>query len=52
MGLVVQPAQPCAELGAHARVERAERLVEQEHLGVDRERAGETHALALAAGEL
>jgi hypothetical protein len=50
--LVVQPAQPGAQLLAHARVERAERLVEQQHLGLDRERAGERHALALAAGEL
>ena len=31
--LVVQPAQPDAQLGADARVERAERLVEQQHLG-------------------
>ena len=37
-----------ADLG----VERAERLVEQQHLRLDRERAGERHALALAAGEL
>ena len=41
-----------AQLLAHARVERAERLVEQQHLRLDRERAGERHALALAAGEL
>ena len=34
------------------RVERAERLVEQQHLGLDRQRAGERHALALAAREL
>ena len=34
------------------RVERAERLVEQQHLGLDRERARERDALALAAGEL
>ena len=50
--LVVQPAQPGAQLGADARVERAERLVEEQHLGLDRERAGQAHALALAAGEL
>ena len=50
--LVVQPAQPLAQLGAHLGVERAERLVEQQHLRLDRERAGERHALALAAGEL
>ena len=50
--LVVQPPQPDAQLGAHARVERAERLVEQQHLRLGRERAGERHALPLAAGEL
>ncbi len=50
--LVVQPPQPRAQLLAHARVERAERLVEQQHLGLDRERARERHALPLAAREL
>ena len=50
--LLVEPAQPDAQLGAHARVERAERLVEQEHGRVDRERAREAHPLALPAGEL
>ena len=50
--LVVQPAQPDAQLRAHARVERAERLVEQQHLGLGREGAGERHALPLATGEL
>src|SRR5581483_6680562 len=34
------------------RVERGERLVEEEDAGVARERAGERDALALAAGEL
>ena len=48
----MEAAQPPAQLGAHPRVERAERLVEQQHLGLDRERPGERHALALAAGEL
>ena len=50
--LVVQAAQPLAQLGADLGVERAERLVEQQHPRLDRERAGERHALALAAGEL
>ena len=50
--LVVKAAQPLAQLGAHPRVERAERLVEQQHLRLDRERPGERHPLALAAGEL
>ena len=52
MRLVVQPAQPLAQLGAHLRVERAERLVEQQHRRIDRERPREAHPLALAAGEL
>src|SRR5918911_192588 len=50
--LVVEAAQPGAQLLAHARVERAERLVEQQDLRLDGERAGEGHALALAAREL
>ena len=33
-------------------VERGERLVEQQHLGIDREAARERDALLLAAGEL
>ena len=48
----MQAAQPLAQLGADLRVERAERLVEQQHPRLDRQRAGERHALALAAGEL
>ena len=50
--LVVQAAQPVAQLLADLRVERAERLVEQQHLGLHGERAGQCHALALAAREL
>ena len=50
--LVVEAAQPGAQLLAHRGVERAERLVEQQHARLDGERAGEGHALALAAGEL
>jgi hypothetical protein len=50
--LVVQPPQPAPQLLAHLGVERAERLVEQQHLRLDRQRAGQRHALALAAGEL
>ena len=48
----MQAAQPGAQLLAHAGVERAERLVEQQHLRLDGERAGERHPLALAAREL
>ncbi len=39
-------------LAAQLEVERAERLVEQQHLGVVDQRAGERDALLLAAGEL
>ena len=49
---VVQVAQPQAQLRAHLGVERAERLVEQQHLGLDGQRPGQGHALALAAREL
>ena len=38
MHLVVEAAQPAAELLAHPRVERAEGLVEQEHARLDGER--------------
>ena len=37
---------------AELQVERAERLVEEQHAGPVHERPGERHALALAAGEL
>ena len=50
--LVVQPPQPSAQFLAHLGVERAEGLVEQQHLRLDRERARQGDALALAAGEL
>ena len=50
--LAQQLAQLAAHLGLRVRVERGERLVEQQHLRVARERAGERDALALAAGEL
>ena len=49
---VVEAGEPLPELCPDACVERAERLVEEEHLGLRRERACEAHALALAAGEL
>jgi hypothetical protein len=52
MQLVVQAAQPAAQLLAHLGVQRAEGLVQQQHLGLDRQRAGQGDALALAAREL
>ena len=50
--LVVQPAQPAAQLLADLGVERAEGLVEQQHLGLHRQRPGQRDPLALPAGEL
>jgi len=50
--LVVEAAQPGAQLLAHARVEGAEGLVQQEHAGLHRERPGQGHPLALPPGEL
>ncbi|MNT13424.1 hypothetical protein D3C72_1483940 [compost metagenome] len=49
---IVQAAQPAAQLLAHLGVERAEGFVEQQHLGLHRQRAGQRDALALAAGQL
>ena len=50
--VVVQPAQPLPQLLAHLGVERAERLVEQQHLRLDRERPRQRDALTLTAREL
>ena len=50
--LAVQPPQLLLEARARDRVERAERLVHQQHRRVGRERAREADALALPAREL
>jgi hypothetical protein len=50
--VVVQAAQPAAQLLAHLGVERAEGLVEQQDLRLDGQRPGQRDALALAAGKL
>ena len=50
--LVVEPAQPLAQLLADLRVQRTERLVEQQHLGLHRERPGQRHPLPLPTREL
>ncbi len=50
--VLVQAPQPLAQLRADLGVQRAERLVEQEHARLDRQCAGERHPLALAAREL
>jgi len=48
----MQVAQPAAQVAPYLGVERAERLVEQQHARLDGQRAGQRHALALAAREL
>ena len=50
--LVVQPAQPGPQILTDLGVQRPERLVEQQHLRVYGQRAGQGHALTLTAGEL
>ena len=50
--LVVQAAQPVAQLAAHARVQRAERLVQQQHPRLHGQRPGQRHPLALSPAEL
>ena len=52
MNLLMQPAQPATQLLPHLGVKRAERLVEEQHFRLDRERTGQRHPLTLAAGEL
>ena len=52
MDLVVQPAEPGAQLLADLRVEAAERLVQEQHLGPRRQGPRQRHPLPLAAGEL
>src|SRR5580693_7563692 len=52
MHFVMQPAEPGSQILADLGVQRTERFVEQQHLRVDRQRACQRHALALAAGEL
>ncbi len=49
---VVKLAQPASQLGANLGIQRAERLVEQQHTGLDRERARQCDSLSLSAREL
>ena len=51
-GLVLQRLQLDLHLLAQLIVERGKRLVEQQHLRLRRERAGERNALLLTAGDL
>ena len=50
--VVVQAAQPAAQLFAHLGVQGTKRLVEQQHFGFDRQGAGQGNALALPTREL
>ena len=50
--VVVEMSEPLPQLLPNACVERAERLVEEQHPGLDRERACKRHALALPTREL
>ena len=47
--LVVEAAKPPSQLAADVRVERPERLVEQQHARLNRERPRQRHPLALSA---
>ena len=49
---VLQVLEQVEHLRLHRDVERADRLVEHQHLGVERQAARDRDALALAAGEL
>ena len=52
MDLVVQAAEPLPQFLPHPGVERAERLIQQQHFRLDGQRPGQRHALPLAAGKL
>ena len=50
--VVAQPQQQREDLAADRGVQRGHRLVGDEHVGLEHERAGDDDALPLAAGEL
>ncbi len=50
--LAMQPRQLLQHVAADLRVERRERLVQQQHARPDRQRASDRHPLLLAAAEL
>ena len=50
--VALELAQQVEDLGLDRDVERGDRLVGDEQLGLERDRAGDADALALAAGEL
>ena len=49
---ILDAAKLGVQLGAGHRIERAERLVHQQHRRIDRQRARDADALTLAAGQL
>jgi hypothetical protein len=49
---LLQRADPLAQLQPHLGVQRGQRLVEQQHPGLDGQRPGQRDALLLAAGQL
>jgi len=51
-GAALQRAQFGAHVLAQLQIQRRQRLVEQQHLGLHRQRAGDRHPLALAARQL
>ena len=50
--LIVQAAQPAAQILAHARIQRTEGLVQQQDLGLHGQRTGQRDALLLTTGKL
>ena len=50
--LLLDGLQLILHLAAELEIERAQRLIEKQHGGLDDKGAGEGHALALAAGKL
>ncbi len=52
LGLPEDPGDVPAQVASQRRIERAERLVEQHDLRLDRKRAAEGDPLLLATGEL
>ena len=52
VNFLVEFAQPAAQFLPHLRIKRAEGFVEQQHLGLHRQRPRQRDALPLAAGKL
>src|SRR5690606_24208123 len=50
--VIVQASQPAPQFGTYLGIQRTERLIQQQYLGLHRQRPGERDTLALAAGQL